>query len=171
MIGQHAKMRSLSVSEIDIIMTDLISKRERAQLGVHDEVSTPLIERRHRGFHKLCSAKDPGPKPNNLGERKTLFSCLQVLGKSLCFVIASTDTVKVETGEETKGRFRKRLVELWFWRACPRSGFFVPGGEHSGLKKQPKHKVFGRDIPGTSGTQTSGYPGQKLYASGLFLLF
>ena len=38
-------------------------------------------------------------------------------------------------------------------------------------KKQPKHKVSGRDIPGTSGTQTSGYPGQKLYASGLFLLF
>ena len=38
-------------------------------------------------------------------------------------------------------------------------------------KKQPKHKVFGRDIPGTSGTQTSGYPGQKLYATGLFLLF
>ena len=31
----------------------------------------------------------------------------------------------------------------------------------SGPKKQPKHKVFGRDIPGTSGTQTSGYPGQK----------
>ena len=30
-------------------------------------------------------------------------------------------------------------------------------------KKKPKHKVFGRDIPGTSGTQTSGYPGQKLY--------
>ena len=38
-------------------------------------------------------------------------------------------------------------------------------------KKQPKHKVFRRDIPGTSGTQTSGYSGQKLYASGLFLLF
>ena len=35
----------------------------------------------------------------------------------------------------------------------------------------PKHKVFGRDIPGTSGTQTSGYPGQELYANGLFLLF
>ena len=41
----------------------------------------------------------------------------------------------------------------------------------SGPKKQPKHKVFGRDIPGTSVTQTSGYPGHKLYASGLFLLF
>ena len=41
----------------------------------------------------------------------------------------------------------------------------------SSPKKQPKHKVFGRDIPGTSGTQTSGYPGQKLYARGLFLLF
>ena len=40
-----------------------------------------------------------------------------------------------------------------------------------GTEKQPKHKVFGRDIPGTSGTQTSGYPGQKLYASGRFLLF
>ena len=26
-----------------------------------------------------------------------------------------------------------------------------------------------QDIPGTSGTQTSGYPGRKLYASGLFL--
>ena len=38
-------------------------------------------------------------------------------------------------------------------------------------KSMPKHRVFGRDIPGTSGTQTSGYPGQKLYASGLFLLF
>ena len=38
-------------------------------------------------------------------------------------------------------------------------------------KKKPKHKVFGRDIPGTSGTQTSGYPGQKLSASGIFLLF
>ena len=37
--------------------------------------------------------------------------------------------------------------------------------------KQPKHKVLGQDIPGTSGTQTSGYPGQKLYARGLFLLF
>ena len=40
----------------------------------------------------------------------------------------------------------------------------------SGPKKQPKHKVFGRDTPGISGTQTSGYPGEKLYASGLFLL-
>ena len=29
--------------------------------------------------------------------------------------------------------------------------------------------MFGRDIPGTSGTQTSGYPGRKLYASGLFV--
>ena len=38
-------------------------------------------------------------------------------------------------------------------------------------KKQPKDQVFGRDIPGTSGTQTLGYPGQKLYASGLFQLF
>ena len=41
----------------------------------------------------------------------------------------------------------------------------------SGPKKQPKPKVFGRDIPGTSGTQTSGYPIQKQFASGLFLLF
>ena len=41
----------------------------------------------------------------------------------------------------------------------------------SGPKKQPKHRVFGRDIPGTSGTQTSGYPGQNLYATRLFLLF
>ena len=41
----------------------------------------------------------------------------------------------------------------------------------SGTEKQPKHKVFGRDIPGTSGTQTLGYPGQKLYAGGLLLLF
>ena len=44
-------------------------------------------------------------------------------------------------------------------------------GEFSGPKKQPKHKVFGRDIPWTCGTQTSGYPGQKPYANGLFLLF
>ena len=50
-------------------------------------------------------------------------------------------------------------------------GHVQQGHFHSGPKKQPKHNVFGRDIPGTSGTQTSGYPGQKLYASGLFLLF
>ena len=33
----------------------------------------------------------------------------------------------------------------------------------SGKKKEPKDKVFGQDVPGTSGAQTSGYPGQKLY--------
>ena len=38
-------------------------------------------------------------------------------------------------------------------------------------KNSLKIEFFGRDIPGTSGTQTSGYPGKKLYASGLFLLF
>ena len=36
-------------------------------------------------------------------------------------------------------------------------------------RKNSLNIKFGRDIPGTSGTQTSGYPGQKLYASGLFL--
>ena len=41
----------------------------------------------------------------------------------------------------------------------------VQMGLSSGTEKQPKHKVFGRDIPGTSGTQTTGYPAQKLYAS------
>ena len=45
------------------------------------------------------------------------------------------------------------------------------GFNFSGREKQPKEKVFGQDIPGTSGTQMSGYPGQELYASGLFLLF
>ena len=41
----------------------------------------------------------------------------------------------------------------------------------SGRKKQLKNRVFEQDIFGTSGTQTSGYPGQKLYASGPALLF
>ena len=50
------------------------------------------------------------------------------------------------------------------WKSCIHHLYQV-------REKQPKHKVFGRDIPGTSGTQTSGYPGQKLYAGGLFLLF
>ena len=45
------------------------------------------------------------------------------------------------------------------------SSTIIGGQNVSGPKRQPKHKVFGRDIPGTSGTQTSGYPGQKLYAS------
>ena len=55
-----------------------------------------------------------------------------------------------------------------------RSGVLVmPGPKHQvrKKKKKPKHKVFGQDIPGTSGTQTLGYPGQKLCAGGLFLLF
>ena len=52
------------------------------------------------------------------------------------------------------------------------SGTSRPILGHSGpKKKQPKHKVCGQDIPGTSGTQTSGYPGRELYASGLVLLF
>ena len=34
----------------------------------------------------------------------------------------------------------------------------APFGKWSGPKKQPKNKVFGQDIPGTSGTHTSGYP-------------
>ena len=39
------------------------------------------------------------------------------------------------------------------------------------FQEEPKDKVFGQDIPGTLGTQTSGYPGQELYASGLFVSF
>ena len=39
----------------------------------------------------------------------------------------------------------------------------------SGRKKQNKDIVFGQGIPGQSGTQTSGYPGRKLYATSLFL--
>ena len=60
-----------------------------------------------------------------------------------------------------------------FFHSTPGSAQIIHYWENSnsGPKKQPKHKVIGRDIPGTSGTQTSGYPGQKLYASGLFLLF
>ena len=37
--------------------------------------------------------------------------------------------------------------------------------------KQPKDKHFVQDIHGTSGTQTSGYHGQKLYASAVFCCF
>ena len=50
---------------------------------------------------------------------------------------------------------------------CPGTG----RNKDSGTEKQPKHKVLGRDIPGTSETQTSGYPRQKLSASGLFCCF
>ena len=58
---------------------------------------------------------------------------------------------------------------LTFWTAWPEgpeNSFSTPFPTLG-----PKGKVFGQDIPGTSGTQTSGYPGQELYASGLFLLF
>ena len=37
--------------------------------------------------------------------------------------------------------------------------------ERAPKEKQPRHKVFGRAISGISGTQTSGYPGQKFYAN------
>ena len=60
----------------------------------------------------------------------------------------------------------KLLVSLLCRRSSPKK--FT---RFSGTEKQPKHKVFWRDIPGTSGTQTLGYPRHKLYASGLFLLF
>ena len=64
------------------------------------------------------------------------------------------------SGVWTEIRFGELLALLFSHEKCP-----------PGKKRQPKHKVFGQDIPGTSGTQTSGHPGQKLYASGLFLLF
>ena len=38
-------------------------------------------------------------------------------------------------------------------------------------KKQPKDRVSGRDIPGTSGTQTSGYPGQNFMQVVFFCCF
>ena len=41
----------------------------------------------------------------------------------------------------------------------------------SGTEKQPKHKVFGWDIPGTSGTQMSGYPGQNFMQVAFFCCF
>ena len=73
------------------------------------------------------------------------------------------------------------LPELGLGRLCAvvviRNNYCWPtarvadfGADQEG-KKQPKDKVIGQNIPGTSGTQTSGYPGQKLYASGLLLLF
>ena len=49
--------------------------------------------------------------------------------------------------------------------------FLCFGGHSSGPKKQPKHKVLGRDIPGTSGTQTSGYPGQNFMQVAFFCCF
>ena len=61
-----------------------------------------------------------------------------------------------------------------FWRPIrSRALLFTPdpSSQVRKKKKQPKHKVFGQDTPGTSGTQTSGYPRRKLYATGLFLLF
>ena len=66
--------------------------------------------------------------------------------------------------------------KFWaFMGGHDRSGSFKLGwcrrGQSIRTDKQPKDKVFGQDILGTSGTQTSGYPGQELYASGLFLLF
>ena len=58
-------------------------------------------------------------------------------------------------GTEVSRAFRPRTP-----KGCP--------GASGGRKKQPKDKVFGQDISGTSGTQTSGYAGHKLYAASLF---
>ena len=57
---------------------------------------------------------------------------------------------------------------FFFWNAIPENYIARTRSQFSGPKKQPKHKVFGRDIPGTSGAQTSAYPGQKLYAAVAF---
>ena len=70
-------------------------------------------------------------------------------------------------GTSWAGRLQTRKKTLKNWNE--NVFFWAPPLVRS--EKQPKHKVFGRDIPGTSGTQTSGYPGQKLYASGLFCCF
>ena len=56
------------------------------------------------------------------------------------------------------------------------SMFFFPRKRGVSPKKTQslpclQERKSGRDIPGTSRTQTSGYPGQKLYASGLFCCF
>ena len=56
----------------------------------------------------------------------------------------------------------KKLWTLLFPHPPPKKERNGRTGIYQEWKKQPKHKVFWRDIPGTSGTQTSGYPGQKL---------
>ena len=66
----------------------------------------------------------------------------------------------MERGSRRKGCFagcRKRGVEFKGGSLHGFGGFdgFGGSGERfSGTEKRPKHKVFGRDIPGTSGTQT-----------------
>ena len=76
------------------------------------------------------------------------------------------------TRERESGHLeRKALDKDHFPFLAWEKSHLARGRKPSGPKKQPKHKVFGQDIPGTSRTQTSGYPGQKLYAGGLFLLF
>ena len=49
--------------------------------------------------------------------------------------------------------------------------FYVEIANNQVQKEQAKHKVFGRDIPGTSGSQTSGYPGQNFMQVAFFCCF
>ena len=54
------------------------------------------------------------------------------------------------------------------WRKLNQS---LPGVKESGTEKQPKRKVFVRDFPGTSGIQTSGYPGRWVGTSRIWKSF
>ena len=72
------------------------------------------------------------------------------------------------TSQETCRNSSKTSTTV-FGRSPPTPQKYTKFCLSSGREKS--HKVFGQDIPGTSGTQTSGYPGQKLYASGPVMLF
>mmetsp|Transcript_30896 Transcript_30896/g.72088 ORF Transcript_30896/g.72088 Transcript_30896/m.72088 type:complete len:162 (+) Transcript_30896:59-544(+) len=59
MIGKHAKMKSLSISEIDLVMSDIISKRERSNQNIPEELRLAASHcRRFRSFTSETKVKE-----------------------------------------------------------------------------------------------------------------
>ena len=96
----------------------------------------------------------------------------------------SPEPIKPSNLKTTKTVMKATPLKSGFFKALflPRVGRAIACGHgcgngggvgvHVGVCQEGKNslnlKFLGGDIPGTSGTQASGYPGQKLYASGLF---
>mmetsp|Transcript_60674 Transcript_60674/g.112563 ORF Transcript_60674/g.112563 Transcript_60674/m.112563 type:complete len:157 (+) Transcript_60674:94-564(+) len=59
MIGQHAKMKAFSISEIDLVMSEIITRRQRANQMVPEELRVAAMHcKRFRSFKSDVNARE-----------------------------------------------------------------------------------------------------------------
>ena len=106
-------------------------------------------ERRFRPFSRDSREFRDFGDSRDFSSKKTPFVMTPFSGPEKCWNrITKIFTTRVSTRVP-------HVRRIWY---MPHSIAGISRHFESGRKKQPKDRVFGKDIPGTSGTHTSGYP-------------